>query len=79
MMFSFAVAFGQEKTEDCGSCDVCRARGSEDRARSALRSFIASHPGCGVAEVKRFCDNPQNGMPQNAIEIYRRLIDEGII
>ena len=71
--------FGQEETEDCGSCDVCRARGSEDRARSALRSFIASHPGCGVAEVKRFCDNPQNGMPQNAIEIYRRLIDEGII
>ena len=71
--------FGQEETEDCGSCDVCRARGSEDRARSALRSFIASHPGCSVAEVKRFCDNPQNGMPQNAIEIYRRLLDEGLI
>ncbi len=71
--------FGQEETEDCGSCDVCRARGSEDRARSALQRFVASHPGCSVADIKGFCDNPQNGMPQNAIEIYRRLLDEGII
>ena len=71
--------FGQEESEDCGCCDVCRARGAAARTRSALRAFVAAHPGCKTADIKRFCDNPENGMPQNAVEIYRSLLDEGLI
>lgn len=71
--------FGQEKTEDCGTCDVCRARGAEDRTRAALKRFLKEHPGATPVEVKEFCGNPKNGMPQNAMEVYRRLLDEGLI
>ena len=70
--------FGQENTSDCGSCDVCRTLSGEERTRALLLHFLASHPKAGVADIKQFCDNPQNGMPQNAIEVYRRLLDEGM-
>ena len=69
--------FGQTETEDCGTCDVCRSRGSEERVKAALKRFLASHPSAGPRDIKEFCDNPQNGLPQNALEIYRRLLDEG--
>ena len=71
--------FGQTETVDCGSCDVCRSRGSEERTRTVLRRFLKEHPAAEAGEIKAFCDNPENGLPQNAIEVYRRLLDEGII
>ena len=71
--------FGQEESEDCGCCDVCRGRKSTDTTRAALMRFAAEHPGCTAADVKQFCDNPGNGLPQNAMEIWRRLLDEGLL
>lgn len=71
--------FGQEDSADCGTCDVCRGRSSEERTRAGLMSFVKKHPGCTLQDIKQFCDNPENGMPQNAIEIYRSLLDEGLI
>ena len=71
--------FGQEKTEDCGTCDVCRARGAEDRTKAALKRFVKEHPGATPRDVKEFCGNPKNGLPQNAMEVYRRLLDDGLI
>lgn len=71
--------FGQQESSDCGTCDVCRAAAPEKCHRAALLRFAKSHPGCTLQEVKQFCDNPQNGMPQNAMELYRKLLDEGLI
>ena len=65
-------------TSDCGTCDVCRSRAGEERTRAAILNFLRTHPGAGISEVKQFCGNPGNGMPQNAIEVYRRLVDEGL-
>ena len=70
--------FGQENSSDCGTCDVCRSRAGEERTRAAILNFLRTHPGAGISEVKQFCGNPGNGMPQNAIEVYRRLVDEGL-
>jgi hypothetical protein len=44
-----------------------------------LKRFAAEHQGAGLKELKAFCDNPRNGLPQNAMEIWRRMVDEGII
>ena len=71
--------FGQTETDDCGTCDVCRGRTPEERSRASLLRFVKSHPGCSLQDIKQFCDNPQNGMPQNAMELYRSLLDEGLI
>ncbi len=71
--------FGQTETDDCGTCDVCRGRTPEERSRAALLRFAKSHPGCSLQDIKQFCDNPKNGMPQNAMELYRSLLDEGLI
>jgi len=71
--------FGQTETADCGTCDVCRGRTPESRARDLLKRFAAEHQGAGLKELKAFCDNPRNGLPQNAMEIWRRMVDEGII
>ncbi len=69
--------FGQTRTSDCGTCDVCRSRSAEERTRAVLKRFLKEHPGAGIRELKEFCDNPENGMPQNAVEVWRRILDEG--
>ena len=69
--------FGQTESADCGTCDVCRERGGRKSAASILKRFLAEHPGADLARIKAFCDNPQNGLPQNAMEVYRSLLDEG--
>jgi len=70
--------FGQTETKDCGTCDVCRSRSPEERSRAAIKGFLAAHPGAGPLEVKAFCANPANGLPQNAMEVYRLMLDEGL-
>ena len=73
--------FGQEESCDCGTCDVCRSggRSSEERARTVLKSFAASHPGFTAADLAAFCADPANGMPRGAVELFRRMKDEKTI
>lgn len=70
--------FGQEKSADCGTCDVCRARNSVARTREMLQAYVASHPGCSVRDIKSWIDDPNTGLPQNAMAVYRSMLDEGI-
>lgn len=70
--------FGQEESADCGTCDVCRSRNSVARTREMLKEFVSSHPGCTVQEIKTWIDDPTNGLPQNAMSVYRSMLDEGI-
>lgn len=68
--------FGQEETVDCGVCDVCRARPSVS-TESMVRDFFRKHPGAGSGEFVKFCHDPANSVPRDAVEVYRRLLDEG--
>ncbi len=71
--------FGQEKSADCGCCDVCRARAGHARTEEAILSFVRTHPGYTLAELKAWCDDPRNSLPSDAMEVYRRMIDEAKI
>ena len=68
--------FGQENSDDCGTCDVCRAGAP---ARRKLAEFAASHPGFTLDDLKAFCGDPANALPRNALEIYRNMLDNGEI
>ena len=77
--------FGQEESEDCGTCDVCRSgRGKadgvktqEDRETAALKAFVASKGGrYTLDELNVFLADPANSLTRHALETLRRLIDE---
>ena len=77
--------FGQQESEPCGTCDVCRGtRGggaahtaSEEATRDALLSFVASHPDCSAEELAAFCSDPSLG--PGAMKLYRQMLDDGTI
>ena len=71
--------FGQPETSDCGTCDVCRARTPEQRTRTLLQRYLKEHPGASLADIKSWCSNPATGLPSDALEILRRMIDEGVL
>ena len=68
--------FGQEQSDDCLKCDVCRAR---QGSRSKLERFAASHPGCTLDDFRAFIADPASGLPKDAIETLREMIDSGDI
>ena len=65
--------FGQEDSEDCGSCDVCR-RGTASRER--LREFLLANPHCSPAQIAAFCADPQNGIFGDAAAMAREILDD---
>ena len=65
--------FGQEDSEDCGTCDVCR-RGAASRER--LREFLHANPHCSPAQISAFCADPQNGIFGDAAAMAREILDE---
>ena len=71
--------FGQEKSADCGCCDICRARTGRARTEEAIRNFAEAHPGFTLREFKAWCDDPANAVPSDAMEVYRGMIDEAKI
>ena len=73
--------FGQADSEDCGCCDVCRSGGTSVRkaAQLSIMSYVSSHPEATPSDITAWCMNPANGLPKDAIAIYRRLLDEGKI
>ena len=68
--------FGQEESEDCGRCDVCRSRKS---AKGAIRDFVAAHPGCSPQQISAWCSSPGSGLPEGTLGLYRKMLDEGEI
>lgn len=75
--------FGQEESDDCMTCDVCRSGASSGRRKTclspedAVRAYAAAHPGFTLEELVAYCNNPESGMPPGAVGAYRRLLDEG--
>ena len=65
--------FGQEDSEDCGCCDVCR-RGAASKER--LRDYLRAHPDCTPAQIAAFCANPRNGIFGDVASIVREILDD---
>ena len=74
--------FGQTESEDCGTCDVCRAKAkaakSEDPA-ALISSFINDEMSgiYAIDDVLRRFSSPGQLAPEGCVAILRRLIDEG--
>ena len=71
--------FGQEETEDCGSCDVCRAR-KAPAAKSAderVSAWWAAHPGASLQDFRAACADPSSGLPPDAMARFRDRLDRG--
>ena len=76
--------FGQTESEDCGTCDVCRAKPkaarSEDPA-ALISSFINDEMSgiYAIDDVLHRFSSPGQLAPEDCVAILRRLIDEGIV
>lgn len=68
----FLRYFGQEKSDDCGCCDVCR-RGAASKEK--LREFLRANPGCTPSQIAAFCADPQNGIFGDVAAMVRELLD----
>ena len=74
--------FGQTESEDCGTCDVCRAKPkaarSEDPA-ALISSFINDEMSSIYAIDDVLCRfaSPGQLAPEDCVTVLRRLIDEG--
>jgi len=78
--------FGQEESEDCGTCDVCRSRklkpdknNSSENIKTIIKTFFSAHPSATLEEFRSFVANPENRLPSDTIRIYRTMLDEGEI
>ena len=74
--------FGQTESEDCGTCDVCRAKPKAARSEdpSALISSFINGEMSGIYAIDdvlcRFA-SPGQLAPEDCVTVLRRLIDEG--
>ena len=75
--------FGQEETEDCGCCDVCRGGAAPGRAKTSCReklaAYVSAHPGYTLREISDYIADPSSGLPADATEVLRVMIDAGEI
>ncbi len=65
--------FGQVEVQDCGKCDVCRAR--KGRSRDILLKWFREHPDWTEAELFDFMADPSSGLSEADVEIARDIID----
>lgn len=77
--------FGQTKTTDCGTCDVCRARRAsaptrtlQQMTRRELIEYIKGKDGeYSLEEIVAEFDNPSKNYSPDYLDILRQLIDNG--
>ena len=69
--------FGQTESEDCGNCDICRARKNDERQ---IERTLMSELGEGycIEDVKRLTGSPET-LPPRVLKVLRRLIDSGTL
>ena len=65
--------FGQEESQPCGTCDVCRRHRAEDR--KVLKRWFSENPSWTESDLKSFLTDPASGLSPNAPEIARELLD----
>lgn len=70
--------FGQTDSEDCGTCDVCRARKSAD-SRKVVSGYLQSHPQATLNDIRAKAADPSSGFPADAVEICREIADSDLL
>ncbi len=76
--------FGQEETEDCGTCDVCRMKKSKEKAegtKAAICSYINEEKegDYTLEDINAAFGSPQSSCSENYLSILRTLIDDGAV
>ena len=76
--------FGQENTEDCGTCDICRLRKSKEKTsgtRTALCSYINEEKegDYTLEDINVAFGSPGSDYSENYLSILRTLIDDGTV
>ena len=73
--------FGQTESEDCGTCDVCRAHSTGESGMEALlKALIAERGGrYTLAELRALLDPPSGAASRTWPEVLRRLIEDGAV
>ena len=73
--------FGQTESEDCGTCDVCRARKSKLDLEDSMARFIKEEMAgkYSVDDVLRRFSMPDGSSRDECISTLRRLVDEGLV
>ncbi len=69
--------FGQEESEDCGNCDICRGRRNDERQIERKLISELGEDYC-IEDVKRLTGSPEN-LPPRVLKVLRRLIDSGTL
>ena len=76
--------FGQENTEDCGTCDICRLRKSKEKisgTRTALYSYINEEKegDYTLEDINVAFGSPGSDYSETYLSILRTLIDDGTV
>ena len=73
--------FGEKEAEDCGRCDVCRARRGKPADRAArLRNWIRDRKGkYSIKTLRDAFDNPSSGVSGDYMALLREMIDAGTV
>ena len=69
--------FGQEESEDCGNCDICRGRRNDERQIERKLISELGEDYC-IEDVKKLTGSPEN-LPPRVLKVLRRLIDSGTL
>ena len=69
--------FGQEESEDCGNCDICRGRRNDERQIERKLISELGKDYC-IEDVKKLTGSPEN-LPPRVLKVLRRLIDSGTL
>lgn len=74
--------FGQEESEDCGNCDICRKkRTAKPQQKEALKSYVNDelHGQYTLRQVIGHFSSPESGNPQEIARMLSALIESGEI
>ena len=66
--------FGQTDSKPCGTCDICRARRSQDR--KILKKWFSDNPDWTELDLQNYLIDPSSGLSPLAPEIARELLDK---
>ena len=78
--------FGQTESDDCGTCDVCRASKTKSAKPSGLADAIVNYVNVEMSGsytledvVRRFGNPALSDSSEDSISTLRRLVDQGVI
>ena len=87
--------FGQSESKDCGTCDVCRSMGvgrarrsldkesavsaNEYDVEAKIKEYVSSHPDYDAQSLGSWANDPRNQLPNDVLDIFRRMLDESSI